>query len=79
MLTSTEKFIFNFILFVLFSLLVTAATMYLPNHIILIYNRIWYYLHGNGNGPTEVLKTSKVVSRLAMETADSITRKLDEL
>jgi len=82
MLTSTEKLIFNIILFVLFALLVTAATMYLPAHIALIYNRIWYYLHGNGNGATEVLKTGKVASvtsRLVRETADSVMRKLDEL
>lgn len=72
------------ILFILFSLLVTAATMYLPNHVILIYNRIWYYLHGNGNGhgASEVLKTSNaasVTSRLVMETADNVMRKLNEL
>ncbi len=24
----------------------TAASLYLPNHIGVIYNRIWYYLHG---------------------------------
>lgn len=82
MLTSTEKFIFNMILFILFSLLVTAATMYLPNHVVLIYNRIWYYLHGNGNGATEVLRTSKpasVTSRLVKETAANVMRKLDQL
>ncbi|KAI1627547.1 hypothetical protein EDD37DRAFT_663217 [Exophiala viscosa] len=46
MLTSTEKLIFNLVLFILISLLVTAAWLYLPNHISIIYNRIWYYLHG---------------------------------
>jgi len=46
MLTPTEKFIFNLILFILVSLLVTAASLYLPNHVTLIYNRIWYYVHG---------------------------------
>ncbi|KAK5051879.1 hypothetical protein LTR84_002682 [Exophiala bonariae] len=46
MLTSTEKFIFNLILFILVSLLVTAASLYLPDHVAVIYNRIWYYVHG---------------------------------
>ncbi|KEF61414.1 uncharacterized protein A1O9_02980 [Exophiala aquamarina CBS 119918] len=46
MLTSTEKFIFNLILFILISLLVTAASLYLPDHIAVIYNRIWYYVRG---------------------------------
>jgi len=89
MLTPTEKLIFNLILLVLISMLVTAATMYLPNHVTLIYNRIWYYVHGEylhlkGNG-SEVLKTpgaSDVVSvtkRRMVETVETVMRKLDEL
>jgi len=46
MLTPTEKIIFNSVLFILVSLLVTAASLYLPNHVAVIYKRIWYYLHG---------------------------------
>ncbi|OAP56886.1 hypothetical protein AYL99_08998 [Fonsecaea erecta] len=46
MLTPTEKFIFNLILFLLVSMLVTAATLYLPNHIVVIYHRICYYISG---------------------------------
>jgi len=46
MLTSTEKLIFNLILFILVSLLVTAASLYLPSHLSIIYQRIWYYIHG---------------------------------
>ncbi|KAL2405847.1 hypothetical protein ABEF95_002602 [Exophiala dermatitidis] len=46
MLTATEKFIFNLILFILVSLLVTAALFYLPNHLAVIYNRIYYYVNG---------------------------------
>lgn len=89
MLTPTEKLIFNLILLVLISMLVTAATMYLPNHVTLIYNRIWYYVHGEylhlkGNG-SEVPKTpgaSDVVSvtkRRMVETVETVMRKLDEL
>ncbi|KIW26968.1 uncharacterized protein PV07_06751 [Cladophialophora immunda] len=46
MLTPTEKFIFNLILFLLVSMLVTAATLYLPNHLVVIYHRICYYISG---------------------------------
>ncbi len=27
-------------------MLVVAASMYLPNHVVVIYRRIWYYVHG---------------------------------
>lgn len=36
----------DLILFILISLLVTAASLYLPDHVAVIYNRIWYYVHG---------------------------------
>jgi Small subunit of serine palmitoyltransferase-like len=79
----------DFILLVLVSMLVTAATMYLPNHVALIYNRIWYYVHGElvhlkGNG-SEVLKTpggSAMVSetkRRMVEAVETVMGKLDEL
>lgn len=38
--------VLDFILFMLVSLLVTAAYYYLPNHVLIIYNRVWYYLQG---------------------------------
>ena len=71
-------------------MLVTAATMYLPNHVAVIYNRIWYYVHGEfvhlkGNG-NEVLKTtgasivgSATKKMMVAETAETVMRKLDEL
>ena len=79
----------DFILLVLISLLVTAATMYLPNHVSLIYNRVWFYVHGEylhlkGSG-SEVLKTPEastavsVSKRKMAETAETVMRKLDEL
>lgn len=66
MLTPTEKFIFNFIVFVLIAMLVVAASMYLPNHASLMYRRLWYYVHGEiagiskagGAGVAEVLKSA---------------------
>ncbi|USP80770.1 uncharacterized protein yc1106_08044 [Curvularia clavata] len=47
MLTPTEKFIFNSILFLLLSLLIIAASLYLPEHLSIIANRILYYVSGN--------------------------------
>ncbi|EUC36273.1 hypothetical protein COCMIDRAFT_37965 [Bipolaris oryzae ATCC 44560] len=47
MLTSTEKFIFNSVLFLLLSLLIIAASLYLPEHLSIIANRILYYVSGN--------------------------------
>ncbi|KAF2119164.1 hypothetical protein BDV96DRAFT_463147, partial [Lophiotrema nucula] len=46
MLTPTEKFIFNSILFLLLSLLIIAASLYLPEHISVIANRVIYYFSG---------------------------------
>lgn len=37
----------DLILFILVSLLVTAASLYLPNHLSIIYNRLAYYIHGD--------------------------------
>lgn len=34
------------IILVLFTLLIAAAVAYLPNHIAIISNRLWYYVHG---------------------------------
>ncbi|KAJ4340868.1 hypothetical protein N0V87_002222 [Didymella glomerata] len=49
MLTSTEKFIFNSVLFLLLSLLIIAASLYLPEHLSIITSRIFYYYSGNEN------------------------------
>ncbi|KAF1917939.1 hypothetical protein BDU57DRAFT_445272 [Ampelomyces quisqualis] len=54
MLTSTEKFIFNSVLFLLLSLLVVAASLYLPDHLTVMANRLFYYFSGN----EETLATS---------------------
>jgi hypothetical protein len=70
-------------------MLVTAATMYLPNHVALIYNRIWYYVRGElvhlkGNGgeaiktPVENAITSETKRRM-VDAVETVMRKLDEL
>lgn len=45
----------DLILFILISMLLAAASMYLPNHIVVMYRRIWYYVDGE---ITNMAKTS---------------------
>ncbi|KAH8768056.1 hypothetical protein BGZ57DRAFT_856593 [Hyaloscypha finlandica] len=47
MLTPTEKFIFNSFLFLFFSMIVIAMTLYLPQHIAFLTNRAWFYYNGD--------------------------------
>ncbi|KAL1999191.1 hypothetical protein VTN02DRAFT_4903 [Thermoascus thermophilus] len=47
MLTPTEKFIFNSLLISLVTLLVTAAYVYLPDHVMAIGSRAYYYWAGD--------------------------------
>ncbi|KAI9802022.1 MAG: hypothetical protein M1825_003078 [Sarcosagium campestre] len=46
MLTPTEKFIFNSFLFLVLSMIVIAASLYLPQHVREIGNRAWWYYSG---------------------------------
>ncbi|KAF8471909.1 hypothetical protein BDZ91DRAFT_716808 [Kalaharituber pfeilii] len=48
MLTPTEKFAFNAFMFGFLSMLVFAASLYLPQHIATITSRAWFYLVGDG-------------------------------
>ncbi|RMD41489.1 hypothetical protein DV735_g3644, partial [Chaetothyriales sp. CBS 134920] len=73
MLTPTEKIIFNIILLTLTSLLLTAAVFYLPNHLMIISNRIWYYIHGEFYAPLPPLSSPGAVTADAKETLASIT------
>jgi len=79
MLTPTEKVIFNSVLFLLFTLLVTASTMYLPNHILTICNRVWYY--ANGESIADSIDSARNGGALhgTVATADAMRRKLGEL
>ncbi|KAI6250663.1 hypothetical protein HI914_00887 [Erysiphe necator] len=59
MLTPTEKFIFNSFLFLFFSMIIIAATLYLPQHLAFLTNRAWFYY----NGPSpELFKTTAAKS-----------------
>ena len=82
----------DFVLLTLLSMLVAAATMYLPSHIVLICNRLWYYIHGEiahikAGGVAEALKSTAagltrdatVTQKPGVRTADEILRRLDDL
>ncbi|KAL8721800.1 MAG: hypothetical protein Q9225_001600 [Loekoesia sp. 1 TL-2023] len=47
MLTPTEKFIFNSFLFLFISMIIIAASLYLPEHIVNMWNRAWFYYAGD--------------------------------
>jgi hypothetical protein len=76
------------IILTLFSLLVTAASMYLPDHMHQIYTRIWYYLHGNTASAAQAVKATvagvaqsskSLTSTIPAETAAEMLKKLKEL
>ncbi|THX67672.1 hypothetical protein D6D04_10775 [Aureobasidium pullulans] len=54
MLTPTEKFIFNSILFLFLSMVSIAVALYLPRHVKIIAHRAYYYVSGDllKNGTT---------------------------
>ncbi|PVH85503.1 hypothetical protein DL98DRAFT_483309 [Cadophora sp. DSE1049] len=54
MLTPTEKFIFNSFLFLFFSMIIIAMTLYLPQHIAFLTNRAWFYYNGDESAKTAV-------------------------
>lgn len=62
-------------------MLITAATMYLPNHVVTMYNRVWYYYHGeNISASKAMLETTAAAGpSVVMQSADNVLRKLKEL
>ncbi len=79
----------DFIVLVLLSLLITAAVAYLPNHLIVISNRLWYYVQGETLDLTStksrsVLNTARSVlsapsTGTARKTAEEVVRQMHEL
>ncbi|CAD6572487.1 MAG: hypothetical protein ASARMPREDX12_005245 [Alectoria sarmentosa] len=47
MLTPTEKFIFNTFLLLFISLIIVAASLYLPEHVMKMASRAWFYYAGD--------------------------------
>ncbi|KAE8447372.1 hypothetical protein EG329_010786 [Mollisiaceae sp. DMI_Dod_QoI] len=63
MLTPTEKFIFNSFLFLFFSMIIIAMTLYLPQHIAFLTNRAWFYYNGDENAKAAVQSVVESTTR----------------
>ncbi|ESZ92294.1 hypothetical protein SBOR_7334 [Sclerotinia borealis F-4128] len=69
MLTPTEKFIFNSFLFLFFSMIIIAMTLYLPQHITFLTNRAWFYYNGDESAKYALTSASPVsVDAMVKET-----------
>ncbi|KAL7625655.1 hypothetical protein AAE478_004875 [Parahypoxylon ruwenzoriense] len=85
MFTPTEKFAFWSVVFLLCSLIVIAVVLYLPQHVLFIIHRAWFYVNGGESGLASnlvavkkgalSLATSSTTKTLA-ETAESMSREL---
>ena len=105
MLTSTEKVVFSrpiplqsdfrltfnadTIILILVSFLATAAFYYLPNHLAVVSNRLWYYINGeplydtivntDGSSIAKETVTMSLKTALSSGTAASAVRNMHEL
>ncbi|KAI7414200.1 hypothetical protein KC336_g11122 [Hortaea werneckii] len=81
MLTPTEKFVFNSILFLTLSMFLLAVILYLPDHILTISRRGYYYCAGVGGTWTETsasLSSSSSTTLHIPAVADAAAEKLGE-
>ncbi|KAF2810583.1 uncharacterized protein BDZ99DRAFT_386242 [Mytilinidion resinicola] len=65
MLTPTEKFIFNSFLFLFLSMIIIAASLYLPEHLSLLARRAFYYWGGDDTSATGAKETPGFASPLS--------------
>ncbi|KAI0005197.1 hypothetical protein F4779DRAFT_621177 [Xylariaceae sp. FL0662B] len=72
MFTPTEKFAFWSVVFLLYSLLVIACILYLPQHILFMVHRAWFYVSGGESGvASNVVAGNKDALSLTASTAAS--------
>ncbi|MCJ1393039.1 hypothetical protein MMC18_005911 [Xylographa bjoerkii] len=72
MLTPTEKFIFNSFLVLFLSMIIIAASLYLPEHISTIMRRAWFYWAGDETtamGTKSALSSTTMARSIAEEVA----------
>ncbi|KAI1076299.1 hypothetical protein F5B20DRAFT_330392 [Whalleya microplaca] len=89
MFTPTEKFAFWSVVFLLYSLLVIACILYLPQHILFIVHRAWFYVNGGesgaasnlvaGNKDALSLTASSAASTMAAAAAETAATMIHEL
>ncbi|KAF2755169.1 hypothetical protein EJ05DRAFT_478971 [Pseudovirgaria hyperparasitica] len=68
MLTPTEKFIFNSFLFLFLSMIIIAASLYLPEHITTIAHRVFYYLAGDEHSSLKTVAAVQPVKQVMEHT-----------
>ena len=56
-------------LFLFFSMIVIAITLYLPQHIAFLTNRAWFYYHGDENNTSTAVVRSVIESAATTSTA----------
>ncbi|KAI5367990.1 Putative small subunit of serine palmitoyltransferase [Septoria linicola] len=71
MLTPTEKFVFNSILFLTFSLFLIASVVYLPNHIMTMSRRTYYYFAGDASLSASSRNAAETLYGTATRAADA--------
>ncbi|RYP29160.1 hypothetical protein DL767_006853 [Monosporascus sp. MG133] len=91
MFTPVEKFVFWSVVFLLFGLFVIACILYLPQHILFIVNRAWFYVSGGDmasssgssvvavnhrDGVSLSVSGTAAAAKAAKETIESIAREL---
>ncbi|CAG8981589.1 hypothetical protein HYALB_00009468 [Hymenoscyphus albidus] len=80
MLTPTEKFIFNSFLFLFFSMIIIAGTLYLPHHVTFVFHRAWFYYNGEegakqlAGGVAEAAAAAAATSGNLSETVKKVVR-----
>jgi len=86
MLTPTEKFIFNSILFLFLAMVLIAASLYLPEHITMIARRAWYYALGDTESftlaargmSTTIMKPDALSSTEMVQATSSVVEEIAE-
>ncbi|KAI1342644.1 hypothetical protein F5Y15DRAFT_413152 [Xylariaceae sp. FL0016] len=73
MFTPTEKFIFWSAVFLLTALTLIAVILYLPQHIVFIINRAWFYVNGGESGVSDLAAVNKDALSLSLESAATTT------
>ncbi|KAH8881509.1 hypothetical protein GQ53DRAFT_754329 [Thozetella sp. PMI_491] len=65
--TPLEKFVFYSVSFLLCSLTFIACTLYLPQHLVFIFDRAWFYMHGDS--PETLMEVVKEAGYTLAKTA----------
>ncbi|EMR61671.1 hypothetical protein UCREL1_11412 [Eutypa lata UCREL1] len=82
MFTPVEKFVFWSVVFLLFGLFAIACILYLPQHIVFIVHRAWFYVNGGdvlGSSASSVMASSKDGLSLTVSGADAAKETLESI